>query len=206
MSSSPTVGLFVPLYAKSDKNDDVKNFLLAGHGMLEAEPLTLQWYAIRHASEPHVFAIFDTFAADNGRTAHLNGKIAEALGQNASALLAKGPEIGHVNVLASKIQKGNVKLGLHVQAEARPEKVEAVKEFLISALPLVNEETLTPQWYAIHLTGTNTFAILDFNETEEGRQAHLDGQVAAALFAKADEFFVRKPDVMKVDVVAHRVL
>lgn len=38
------------------------------------------------------------------------------------------------------------------------------------------------------------------------RQAHLNGQVAAALFSKVDEFFVKTPEVVTVDVVASRVL
>lgn len=38
------------------------------------------------------------------------------------------------------------------------------------------------------------------------RQAHLSGAIAAALFSKAEEFFVKAPDVVKVDVVASRIL
>ena len=44
-----------------------------------------------------------------------------------------------------------------------------VADLLQSALPLIDEETLTPQWYAIQLEGTNVFGILDFSEGEEGR-------------------------------------
>ncbi|KAI5114623.1 hypothetical protein M0805_002167, partial [Coniferiporia weirii] len=99
-----------------------------------------------------------------------------------------------------------VTVGIRVLAEAKPGKVDEVRAFLIGALPLVEEETLTLQWYAIKFEGSNVFGILDFFEGEEGRQAHLNGKVAAALFAKADELFVRTPEVVKVDVIASRVL
>jgi len=208
--STPTVGLFVPLPAQGGKVEDVEKFLLAGRGIVDGEPLTLQWYAVKYTSDSYAstptFAIFDTFAAEEGRGAHLTGKVAEALVANAPALIVGGPQINKAEVLASKVQKADVKVGLRVLVEAKPDKVEDVKNFLISALPLVNEETLTPQWYAVKLEGSNVFGIFDFSESEEGRQAHLNGQVAAALFSKVDEFFVKTPEVVTVDVVASRVL
>ncbi|KAL5480344.1 hypothetical protein ACEPAI_1614 [Sanghuangporus weigelae] len=204
--SEPSVGLFVPLPANDGQASAVTDFLRAGHSLLKDEPLTLQWYALQYESSTPTFAIFDTFAEEEGRATHLTGKIAEALVANAPSLIAGAPQINKAKILASKIQKAEVKLGLRVLAEAKEDKVEDVKNFLISALPLVEEETLTPQWYAIQLEGSNVFGILDFSEAEEGRQAHLNGKVAAALFAKVDELFVKKPEVVKVDVVASRVL
>ncbi|KAL5514120.1 hypothetical protein ACEPAG_2881 [Sanghuangporus baumii] len=206
--SKSSVGLFVPLPTNDGQVSAVTDFLRAGHSLLKDEPLTLQWYALQYESSNSTptFAIFDTFAEEEGRTAHLTGKIAEALVANAPSLIAGAPQINKAKILASKIQKAEVKLGLLVLAEAKENKVEDAKNFLISALPLVEEEALTAQWYAIQLEGSNIFGILDFSEAEEGRQAHLNGKVAAALFAKADELFVKKPEVVKVDVVASRVL
>ncbi|KAL5500978.1 hypothetical protein ACEPAH_9365 [Sanghuangporus vaninii] len=204
--SKPSAGLFVPLPANDGQASAVADFLRVGHSLLKDEPLTLQWYALRYESSTPTFAIFDTFAEEEGRAAHLTGKIAEALVANAPSLIAGAPQINKAKILASKVQKAEVKFGLRVLAEAKEHKVEDAKNFLISALPLVEEERLTPQWYAIQLEGSNTFGILDFSEAEEGRQAHLNGKVAAALFAKADELFVKKPEVVKVDVVASRVL
>jgi len=208
--STPKVGLFVPVKTTPDKETSVSDFLDAGHKLLADEPLTLQWYALKYddpayADKPH-YAIFDTFAAEEGREAHLNGKIAEALMANAPKLLSTTPTINKTQILASKVEKVDVKVGLRVIVKAKPDKVEEVKKFLISAIPLVNEETLTSQWYAVQLEGSDTFGILDFSEGEEGRQAHLNGQVAAALFSKVDEFFVEAPHVVKVDVLASRIL
>ncbi|KAH8113073.1 hypothetical protein DFH11DRAFT_359912 [Phellopilus nigrolimitatus] len=208
--SGPSVGLFAPLPAQDGKAPAVADFLHIGHSLLQAEPLTLQWYALQYTEDAYketpTFAIFDTFAGEEGRAAHMGGKIAEALIAGAPSLVAGSPQINKADILASKVEKADVKVGLRVLAEAKADKVEDVRNFLISALPLVEEETLTPQWYAVKLEGVNVFGILDFSEGEEGRQAHLNGKVAAALFAKAEEFFVRTPEVVKVDVIASRVL
>jgi quinol monooxygenase YgiN len=51
---------------------------------------------------PSKFGIFDTFAAESGREAHLTGDIAKALFAKAKDLLAKDPEIHKIEVLAAK--------------------------------------------------------------------------------------------------------
>ena len=61
----------------------------------------------------------------------VTGKIAEALVANAPTLIAGTPQINKVQVLASKVQKADVKLGLRVLAAAKADKVEDVKQFLI---------------------------------------------------------------------------
>jgi quinol monooxygenase YgiN len=67
------------------------------------------------------------------------------------------------------------------------------------------EEPETPVWYAIRYPGTNKFGIVDFFSSEQGRNAHLTGKVAAALFASVDELLTGTPDLVKVDVVAAKV-
>jgi len=64
------------------------------------EPQTVVWYAFQ--SGPQSFGIFDAFADDAGRTAHLQGRIAAALMGRADELLASPPDIRKVDVLASK--------------------------------------------------------------------------------------------------------
>jgi len=220
--SEVKVGLFAPLRAADGKAGDLSDFLVTGHGMLSAEPLTQTWYAVKYtgsALDPSKdstlkgdYAIFDTFATEDGRKAHVTGSIAAALVQNAPTLLEGGPEINKVDILASKVVKADCKVGLRVLMEAKPEKAEEVQKFLIGACDLVvKTEPLTPQWYAVRFTDasgapTNKFGIFDFSEGEEGRTAHVQGEVAAALFKKAEEFFDVGPEVIKVDVVASRVL
>ena len=92
--------LFVKLKAKAGKEADVEAFLNSGLDLVNDEPLTKTWYAIKF--DDSTFGIFDSFEGDEGRDAHLNGKVAEALMANADALLAEPPSIEKVDVLAAK--------------------------------------------------------------------------------------------------------
>jgi quinol monooxygenase YgiN len=92
--------LAVKLVAKPGKEADVEAFLNSGLGLVNEEPLTVTWYAIKF--NENTFGIFDTFAGDEGRDAHLNGKVAEALMANAAELLAEPPSIEKVDILAAK--------------------------------------------------------------------------------------------------------
>jgi quinol monooxygenase YgiN len=95
------VGLFVPLKAKPGKEADVERFLAGGLALVDEEPATTAWFAIRLG--PADFAIVDFFPDDAGRQAHLSGKVAEALMAQASDLLAEPPEIKPVDVIAAKL-------------------------------------------------------------------------------------------------------
>ena len=77
-----------------------------------------------------------------------------------------------------------VKYALLARLEAKPGKEKEVADFLKSAIPLVAEEPGTIHWFALQL-GPSTFGIFDTFPDEAGRQAHLQGKVAAALMAKA---------------------
>lgn len=95
-----TVGLLVRLEAKPGKEQAVADFLRSGLPLAQNEPDTVTWYGIQMG--PSTFGIFDTFPADAGRQAHLNGPIAAALMANAADLLASDPVIEMVDVLAAK--------------------------------------------------------------------------------------------------------
>lgn len=92
--------LFVKLKAKSGKEAEVEAFLNSGLGLVEEEPLTVDWYALKF--DDSTFGIFDTFDGEEGRDAHLNGKVAAALMANAAELLAESPTIEKVDLLAVK--------------------------------------------------------------------------------------------------------
>ncbi|MCA1590138.1 MAG: antibiotic biosynthesis monooxygenase [Acidobacteria bacterium] len=92
--------LAVRLVAKHGKEAAVESFLNSGLELVKQEPLTVTWYAVKF--DDRTFGIFDAFDADEGRDAHLNGKVAEALMANASELLASPPEIFKVDVIAVK--------------------------------------------------------------------------------------------------------
>ena len=96
-----TVGLFVRLEAKPGKEREVADFLRSGLAIVQDEPATLTWYAVRMG--PSTFGIFDTFPDDAGRQAHLAGKVAAALMARADELFARPPAIERVDILAEKI-------------------------------------------------------------------------------------------------------
>ncbi len=96
-----TVGLLVRLEAKPGKEAEVENFLKSGLVLVEDEPETTVWFAIRMGQS--TFGIFDAFPSESGRKAHLSGAVAAALMAKASELLAKPPVIENVDVLAVKL-------------------------------------------------------------------------------------------------------
>ena len=95
------VGLLVRLEAKPGKEQDVANFLRGGLAIVEDEPGTVTWYATQLG--PSTFGIFDTFADDAGRQAHLGGRVAAALMASAAELLAQPPSIEKIDILAAKL-------------------------------------------------------------------------------------------------------
>jgi hypothetical protein len=79
-------------------------FLKSGQPLALNEKGTLKWYAFKIG--PRKFGIFDTFANEAGRNAHLTGEIAKALGARASELFAVSPQVEKVEILANTPLKG----------------------------------------------------------------------------------------------------
>lgn len=98
-----------------------------------------------------------------------------------------------------------VKVGLFVKLHAKPGKEAELEQLLTGALALANQEAATPVWFALKF-GPSTFGIFDAFAAEEGRQAHLNGQIAAALMAKAPELLAQPPNIESVDIMAAKVL
>ncbi|MEP6925493.1 MAG: antibiotic biosynthesis monooxygenase, partial [Pyrinomonadaceae bacterium] len=94
-----------------------------------------------------------------------------------------------------------VKVALYVRLEAKPGKEADVEAFLKSGLAIVEGEPATIAWFAIKMS-ESTFGIFDAFPDEAGREAHLAGQVAAALMAKAPELLAEPPSIEKVEVLA----
>ena len=93
-----------------------------------------------------------------------------------------------------------VKYALSVRLEAKPGKERALAEFLAGGLTLANQETTTPIWFALQLS-PSVFGIFDAFATEQDRQAHLDGPIAKALMAHADELLAKPPAIESLDVL-----
>ena len=100
-----TLGVLALLEAKPDKAAEVKEFLIGGKAVVDQEPGTRTWYAFQ-IDDTH-FGIFDTFADEDARQAHLNGAIPQALGEVGPNLLAKDPGLNTVDLLAVKHERGD---------------------------------------------------------------------------------------------------
>ena len=98
----------------------------------------------------------------------------------------------------------DVTVGLYVRLEAKEDKVSEVADFLKGAQPLAQDEPDTTAWFAIQM-GPSTFGIIDVFPDDDGRQAHLNGPIAAALMEKADALLSEPPKIHQIDVLASKL-
>ncbi|HEY1947764.1 MAG TPA: antibiotic biosynthesis monooxygenase [Bryobacteraceae bacterium] len=92
-------------------------------------------------------------------------------------------------------------LALLAVLDAKPEKEKEVEDFLKSAQPLALQETGTTTWYALKI-GPARYGIFDTFPNDEARNAHLTGEIAKALFARAEELFLTPPKVEMLEILA----
>lgn len=93
-----------------------------------------------------------------------------------------------------------ITLALFARLEAKPGKEAEVAAFLATGLALANQEASTPIWFALRLS-PSTFGVFDAFADEAGRQAHLNGPIAAALMAKAPDLFASPPSIEPIEVL-----
>ncbi len=87
--------------------------------------------------------------------------------------------------------------------ECQARKRKEVETFLKSAQPLALREAGTSTWYAVKLS-PGKFGIFDTFKDENGRNAHLSGEIAKAFFAKAEDLFSTPPLVEKLEILASK--
>ncbi len=95
-----SLALFARLEAKPGKEKEVASFLETGLALANQEASTPLWFALQFS--PTSFGVFDAFANEAGRQAHLQGPIAQALMAKAADLLASPPSIEPITVLGLK--------------------------------------------------------------------------------------------------------
>lgn len=96
------LALFARLEAKQGKEEEVASLLETGLRLANDEAATPVWFALRLSQS--TFGIFDAFSSEEGRQAHLQGPIAQALMERAPHILAKPPVIERIDVLGAKVQ------------------------------------------------------------------------------------------------------
>jgi len=94
--------------------------------------------------------------------------------------------------------------GILATTVAKPGNEAELAAFLTSAQPLAEQEPDTVAWFAIKID-ERTYGIFDVFDDDAGRQAHLDGPIAAALMANAEELLAEPPTLTMVDVIASKV-
>ncbi|HEY6183877.1 MAG TPA: antibiotic biosynthesis monooxygenase [Terriglobales bacterium] len=97
-----------------------------------------------------------------------------------------------------------VALGLFVRLEAKPGKEKELAAFLKQGLQMANQEATTELWFALRL-GPSTFGIFDAFADEAGRQTHLNGPIAKALFANAPDLLAAPPSIEKTEVLGAKL-
>jgi quinol monooxygenase YgiN len=95
-------------------------------------------------------------------------------------------------------------VALFVELKAKPGKEAAVASFLAGAQRLAAAEPLTVTWFAVRFD-SQTFGIFDAFESDEGRQAHLKGPIAAALMQHAAELLAQPPTIRQAEVLADKL-
>ena len=196
-------GLLVRLEVKPGLDDQVAEFLISALPLVQQEPATSAWFAIRFGRSE--YGILDVFPDDAGRDAHLSGAVAKALMENAPTLLAESPKIQKIDVLADKVPEAalsqpNTK-GLLLTFEAKEGHQQQVEQFLRDARPLVLEEHDTTAWFAIR-TDDNKYGIFDVFPDHGGRFHHLIGHVPRELAKHALSLLGSVPDTDLLDVIA----
>lgn len=116
----------------------------------------------------------------------------------------RGAGVDSRNVSGTIGEMDMTKLGLYVALEAKTGKEAELAAFLIGALPLVEAEPATTAWFALRM-GPTSFGIFDAFADEAGRAAHLAGEVAKALMAKAPELLAKPPSIEKIEVLADKL-
>jgi quinol monooxygenase YgiN len=101
MSTNVTTGIIATLKAKPGKEAEVEEFLKSALQLANQEQATIVWFALK--LDGSTFGIFDAFADDSGRQAHLSGPIASTLMSRWEELLSESPKIELIDVIAAKL-------------------------------------------------------------------------------------------------------
>jgi hypothetical protein len=207
-ANTATVGLLVRIEAKAASDDAVEALLLGALPMVEAEPDTTAWFAVRFGRNE--YGIVDFFPNEAGRVEHLQGPVARALTDNVDILFTKPPTIEKLVVLAERLPSpgadtgSSITKGLLLTFAAKAGREGDVEEFLRGSKLLVDEEPRTTAWFAM-LFEKGRYGIFDVFPDNGARFAHLTGLVPRELAKHAATLLRGVPDMSMLDVLATKL-
>lgn len=188
---------------ESRENDDaLRQFLLSAKPFVEKETGTMVWFALRFGRGQ--FGIFDGFADEAARAAHLHGALTTSLLAEGEALLAAPPRVEQLEVLAQRLPPDDLQditKGLLLSFRAKEGSEAQVAGFLRDARAFIEEETGTRAWFALQFDARH-FGIFDVFADAGARVAHLAGHVPRELARHALTLLGGMPEVHMLDVVA----
>lgn len=96
------IGQLVRIEAKPEYADEIAALLADAGQLAREEDLTVTWFSFQ--LDATTFGVFDTFDDEQGRTAHLEGRIAASLMEAARiGKLTVAPDIRPVDLLGVKM-------------------------------------------------------------------------------------------------------
>jgi quinol monooxygenase YgiN len=198
-----THGLLARLKAQSHQSAETEQLLKSALRQVQSEPATAAWFALRFGR--HDYGIFDAFSSEEGRLAHLEGPVANALVSRAPWLLDRQPDIDAVEVIASKmpaqLRPEHATCGLLLSFRAKKGHELEVEQFLRDAQSLVEEEPGTTAWFALRWP-ERRYGIFDVFPNHAARTAHVTGHVPRELTRHAFRLLGGLPSMDLADVLA----
>ena len=95
------------------------------------------------------------------------------------------------------------KYAIYARLQSRRGKEADVEAFLKAGLAMAQQEEFTRRWFALK-EDDGAFSIFDTFATEEDRKKHLNGDIAKALMAKADELLSEPPQFHMIEILAEK--
>lgn len=194
-------GLLVRLEARRGREKELEQFLESVLPLVHREHGTLAWFAVHFSGRQ--YGIFDAFADDSARLAHLQGAVAQALVDHAW-LFASPPRFQRVEVLADKLptapEPGDDHKALLLTVMPREGREAELAEVLRSARDLVLDEPDTTAWFALRFD-SGELGIFDAFPNRRGRLKHLVGKVPRQL-VKNTRLLGGMPSMAMLDIQA----
>lgn len=198
-------GLLVRMHAKHGSEKAVEDFLHSALPIIEEEPNTMAWFAVRFGRGE--YGIFDVFPDDAARESHLAGPIGESLRQRTETLFDTPPQIHKLDVLAEKIpvvSPAPDTKGLLLTFKAKPGHEQDVEDFLRAARELAENEHGTTALFATR-SDRGEYGIFDVFPGNEGRFFHLVGSVPRELAKHAFTLLGSVPEFEMLNVQAEKI-